>query len=853
MPINTDSLIEVINKNKNKKLVASKIIESNPKVLPILPKLILNKDASKNIDREDRLNINRNILESIYYKIKNTKENNKNIIKLFPDIELAIQILISSILSPKKMTDIQLNYKLDKNFHNNSPVIASLIEKVKTYINDEYELEDKLPDILREALFNSGAYAIAIIPESSVDEIINTDLLPSYSTEEFKQKSEVIIHNLTKPINILNVSSKNVSLKETSSNPIDLIEYMVSESFVKITDNINILRFSNIKEKITKSLISNSLKRNVSISQESLDKLNYLDIFRYKSNTNVIKDIEFVKLKNETKRKTIGKPMVVKIPTESIIPIFIPGDETNHIGYFVLLDEAGKPLNTEISDKNIDRINVTVNSNGIANQLTPIQKAYNNLINNSTNNVDVNQLFDLYKDVLEKQIYSSIKNSLYGSNLDIANKNDIYFLMFTRALSNQKTNILYIPKELLVYFAFYYNELGTGKSLLDNLSILSSLRAILLFSKTMAYAKQSIDVTKVNISLDPNDPDPEKTIEQVQDSVLKLRQNYFPLGINNPVDLVNWIQRSGLQFSYENNPLLPNIKIDFENANLTHTIPNSDLEEELRKQTILALGLSPETIDNGFSPEFATTIVNNNILLSKRVLIYQKTLIRHLTKFLNIIIYNDEELRVNLKKYLIENIDSLSEGLDNEEKQLLVKDKGEFIEYFLNKFADSLYIELPKPENTNIANLSAEFDIYKENLEKVIDSVISTEIFNEDISGDFSTHIDTIKNVYKHYLLRKWMSDNNYYPEALKISEVNDEEVEGLLNIILTHLNYTNRNGVKLITTLQKFKDAINKDISGVNNSVTDSSSDSSQEVTSNETGDEGNFGVSEDDTDLSF
>ncbi|NYW24484.1 hypothetical protein C6506_28745, partial [Escherichia coli] len=103
-------------------------------------------------------------------------------------------------------------------------------------------------------------------------------------------------------------------------------------------------------------------------------------------------------------------------------------------------------------------------------------------------------------------------------------------------------------------------------------------------------------------------------------------------------DLVNWIQRAGLQFSYENNPLIPEVKIDFENANLSHTVPDSDLEEELRKQTIIALGLPPETVDNGFNPEFATTVVNNNILLSKRVLIYQKTLLTHLYRLINIII-----------------------------------------------------------------------------------------------------------------------------------------------------------------------------------------------------------------------
>jgi hypothetical protein len=841
MAYSPNSLVEIIEQNKNKKLIATKIIENNPKILPILPKLISSRSVNTNAEHNDRITFNKGLLETIHNKINNLRNNNKNIIKLFPDIELAIQILISSILSPKKMTDIQLNFKLDKKLNMDPTIIADVVDSVKEYILTEYELEEKLPEILREALFASGAYALAVIPESSVDEVINTDLLASYSTEDFKQRSDILLDQITRPVNILNIQQRNKPLPEKGITLENFAEYLTSQQNVLITDNVNVLKFSRIKEKINKSLISSSLRRNVSISQESMSKLDYLDIFRRKESISSVKDIETIKLKTETKRKSIGKPMVIKIPTESIIPVFIPGNETEHIGYFVLLDENGKPLNSNAAEFNVERLNNIVNTTNTQSVLSPVQKAYNNLVMDNTKDVDVNKLFEIYKDILEKQLYNSIRNSLYGSDVEISNKNDIYFLMFTRALSEQKTSLLYIPKELLVYFAFYYNEIGIGKSLLENLSILSSLRAILLFSKVMAYAKQSIDVTKVNISLDPNDPDPEKTIEQVQDSVLKLRQNFFPLGINNPIDLVNWIQRAGLQFSYENNPLLPNIKIDFENANISHTVPNSDLEEELRKQTIIALGLSPETIDNGFSPEFATTVVNNNILLSKRIALYQKTLTKHLSKLVSIIIYNDEELRNILRKVILEKLDPLTESFSDEEKEMLTKDKASFIEYFIDKLGEHLYIDLPKPENTNIANLSVEFDAYKENLEKVIDSVISTDIFSENISGELSAHIDTIKNIYKHHLLRQWMSNNNFYPEVLELSLNNKEEVDHVLNFINNHLVHTMRNSAQLLNIVSKFKEAVSKDIQNLNSeepSMHESSSEPSD--SSAEEGEEG-------------
>ena len=850
MPVSPQSLVDVLTRNKSKKMLAAKIIEANPKTLSVVPKLIRGQTAPVNdLDKGD-FNINRSILEDMHSRIMSIKNNNKNIMKLFPDIELAIQILVSSILSPKKMTDIQLNYKLNPNIGLPSNVSSEILEIIKTYVNEQYELEEKLPEIVREALFVSGAYVQAIIPESSVDDVINTDILPTYSTEEFKTRVDYVLRELTAPINILSIPKQEEKPLPETVNAKALAEHLSSESFVRVTDNVRIMRFGQWREEINSAVIKSSMRRGEAISQESLDKINYMDIFRQKSGMITNKNTEFIKRKDETVRKSIGKPMVTRIPTESIIPVIIPGNETEHVGYFVLLDESGKPLNTDVKDVNISQINSLVNIDSQA-QMTPVQKAYNALVTDSTSGVNVNQLFDMYKEVLERQIYSTIKNSLYGSNVDIAEKNDIYFLMFTRALANQRTNLLFIPKELVIYFAFNYNDVGIGRSLLENLSVLSSLRAILLFSKVMAHAKQSIDITKVNISLDPNDPDPEKTIEQVQDGVLKLRQNYFPLGINNPVDLINWIQRAGLQFSYENNPMLPNVKIDFENVELQHTIPNTDLEEDLRKQTIIALGLPPETVDNGFSPEFATTVVNNNLLLSKRVAIYQKALTKHLNKLIVTLGYNDEDLRSMLRKELLERLPSMEAALTEEEKQLITKSKDEFIEYYIDHFCENVIVEFPKPDNTNITNLSAEYDIYKENLDKVIDSVISAEIFGEDVAGEIAQHIDTIRNTYRHHLLRKWMSDNNFYPEVLELVGTNIEEMDATIVSMCEQLSSTMRNGTTLLTAMKKFKDAVNTDLTNVSGDSADTSSTTSSSGDSSGTDDTATGGEGEGGDDL--
>ena len=832
MSYSPSQLLDVIAKNRDRKLAVSKIIESNPKQLPIVPKLIRDKNVT-NIE-ENRININRGILESMHNKIESNRQNNKNIIKLFPDIEMAIQILVSYILSPKKMTDTQLNYKFKKGFESSPALSSVVLECIKNYTEEEHELEDKLAEIVREALFSSGSYCMAVIPEAAVDEVINADILATYSTEQFQLSSDKLVKSLTAPKHLRRRPAAESTPLSSSPTAQEFVQYLASESMTRMTDNLGVLRFSELKTKISEQLMRRADRLGQSVSLESVDKIGYLDLFRERGSTgNSVSNVQILKERDETRRKSIGKPMAVRFPSGSTIPVCVPGNEKEHIAYLVLLDEEGKPFNIEAGDKHTDDTNANYGQSNAATQ-TPIQIAYRNLINDSTAKIDVGQLYDMYRDILERQIYSSIKGSLYGSNFEIAGKNDIYFMMFSRALSEQKTNILFVPKTQMTYFAFYYNEYGVGTSLLDNLSTLSSLRAMLLFSSVMAQSKQAIDVTRVNIQLDPSDQDPEKTIAQIQDSVLKMRQNFFPLGINNPVDLVNWIQRAGLQFAYSNNPLIPDVKIDFENANLTHTVPDTALEDNLRKQTLQGLGLSPETVDSGFAPDFATSVINNNVLLAKRMALYQKTLSKHISKFVGQIVFSDQELRTELKTILQDSEQDVLASLTEEEKGKYTVNKEEFIEDYLDALSQAVMVELPKQENTNLTSMSAEFELYKAGLDTVIDSIISTEIFTEDLTGEITNHIDSIKSVFKHHLLREWCANNNYYPEAMALSNSATDEVDTLIDVISKHLTTTMRSSSTLLTVMKKFKAATHVDL---NNALGDEAGESSFTASSGSSG----------------
>lgn len=853
MPTNSARLASIIKKNKNMPVNASDVIVSVPNMITVLPKLQVDNQRKTPISDIEKIKMNRVELEKIHKRMKSVNENNENIIKLFPDIELSIQILVSTIISSKNMSGTFLNYRLDSPIASTSAT-SLILEKIKEHMTKRYKIEEKLPEWIREAMFEKGAYVMAVIPESAVDEIINADLSGnSISTENFKSavnSMSVPLGFIGKDVGLVGLESYSDKVKESMKSILDCQSFSLS-------DNYDALKFPQLKDKFRNSLIKAKLRRKM--MDVSMEGLEYGDIFRKTNAMGQDNSTVLVKQKSETKRTSLGAPMVIKLNSQAVIPIFTPGDPSKHICYVVLQDAAtGYPLNDFMQeDQMLMNNGYTGQSGGNDKALT--QQAVNNLISQSSD-VGIDAVYQIYKDVIEKQILDKVKRGVYGHEVEMSNKNDIYFTMFARALANQKTSMLVIPADLVTYMTYDYNKNGTGRSILENLSVLMSMRSIMLVSKIVSFAKQAIDVTNVNISFDPNDPDPEKTIEEVMDSVFKMRKNFFPLGVNNPSELVDWSQRAGLKFSYENHPGMPNMKIDFEPSQITHEIPSDDIEKVIRDQCIMSMGLSPETVDSAAGADFATTVRFSNELMIQRTVVKQAKTEVFINKFTHDIIVNDEELREVIRKTIDEHLADIEKHLTSGEKELLSTNKQDFYDHLIDKIADNVRVGLPRPESTNIETLTAEFDKFKENIDKVLDSIISTEILSQDTCGDMSEHVDTVKNVYKHHLIRKWMSENNFYPEVFDlVKQTNEGEDKLDLNKVMTdHIKSVMLASGDLFSSIKTSRDAMNVDVLTVGigelqGGESSSSSDSSSSGDEGDTGDKGgdDFGLGDDLGDL--
>lgn len=806
-----DKIINVIrhlNKGiRDVKASPSVIIKDNLNTILVGSKLI--KDSVDPTINKNTFDIEQNIsqLTEIYKSLSNKMENSENVLRLFPDLNMAMNIVISSIMAPKDMLSTNISYTFENDLlpPDITTVVLDIIEKD---LNEFYKLKDSIPTMLKESIFLKGSYPVVIIPEGSLDEIINSDL---YLSQE----------NLNN-LNIGNaalgfISTESISVaSNTEVNKNALMRKHLSKLIdknVTVSDNINILKIPKANEVISKHNSRNMYKRNRRNGANiTLESLNLDNIFRTRSNMGT-NQVTKIKNKEDAKRSSLGRPLVMRLNSESVIPVHVPGDTTKHIGYFVLINEEGLPVN---KDELIDTyLNGSNSSTSLKMHESLTDRAAKNLSDLTNDKIGVKELLVSYKKIVEQELIEKIKKGTTKKSVAISNSNEIYITMLTRALREDRTAVLYIPEELLTYFAYSFRPNGTGKSLLDDVSILTSLRSVLLFSKIMAEAKSSIAITDVTITLDPNDQDPDKTLELIRDNILKLRQQYFPFGSNNLNELTDWVQRAGVMFNYDGHPGMPNTKVTFEPRNFDHIKPDSELEENLRKQTIQALGPTPEMIDDSFGPDFATVASQNRIMFSKRISLYQEAFEKHLDSYINKIIYNDEVLRDKLKIIINDNINKVKDYLSEEMQDILEGNIEEFLELFVDKMALDIKLRFSRPDLTNIQNLTAALEEYSKAVDTVLDTVIADNFLGESIIGDLNEHIPSIREAVKAHLLRKWVSDNNYVPEVLGIFSLDqDNQPNHDIDTILSdHVKTIQICTAKTLEKLKLSKKATNQDL----------------------------------------
>jgi len=495
----SDGLKKVISMiNTGKQFPAVQLVKANPELAAVVSKLVKSNDVNNTFDPKKEHsyhNLNQSQIQAISDNTKSRIRDNENVMQLFPDIELAVQIIVSSILSPKDMVKTDIIYKA-KEAILPAELTLKLNDIVSSHFESYYDIKNELSTILREALFSNGSHIKAIIPESVVDELINSN--KRVTTESLAEL--FTLDNAPAHLGILGNPgevSKIPALERFASNKIiptyspnikafeSLENY---KSLVEVTDNFKLFKLPFVLESHKQNKIKSIIKGKY-LSTESNAKLNSAEFSSlvYKNKSGDSKEFISIPTQGNSKRKSVGRPLVLNLPSEAVIPVYVPGSESKHIGYFVLVDADGNPVTLNSNQEHMQGLSGLMANQGQNQSLSSllIQKAKRNLVSSDGNNLTLDQVTKVYAGIIESDLIERLKNGVYGGELAIANNEEIYRIMLARTFANKFTRLIFIPAELVTYFAFKYFNNGVGKSYLDDLKILTSLRAILLFSKIL--------------------------------------------------------------------------------------------------------------------------------------------------------------------------------------------------------------------------------------------------------------------------------------------------------------------------------------------------------------------------------
>lgn len=887
---NDNALLNTLNEHLKGKPVKldEKDIKRNPASYSLFSKLIRsrNEESFKNNGQLTDTTPSLDYLLGMASDKAQDIDDNEAIMQLLPDLQRAAQILISYVLSPTYITSGQeLQYLPPPGlFTQNSGV--QMVDRIKNYMATGFNLDGRLYDIMYKILFTKGAYCVAVIPESSLDELINPEVAKeSFSIQSSKQSIKEIdkqlddymrpcigfagkktetkenFHSLSTESYSINFNSVEVTSGNTDgSSPIlyqtnnpttsnnvvnklvdtrikvgDKIEYEFpkeifdidgakkdkkdaeitlskegrwtvnlngsgDETFVEYTDDLNMVRLGHIRKEATDKRIKGTLglsresyiDRSNASDRQILDKVfKNIDNF-VNSGYGDDNNLKVLKNNRQTYRKDLNEPLVIEYPVESIIPIYKPGTPSEHVGYLVLHDEEGAPLSKvkpvnyyrDLSNTFNSRTSGSRMASSLIQQGREMFDGMNSMIDEAR---QIEMLSRIHGNAIIKEIIERTRQGEYGKNLDIGDSTEAFRIMFYRALAGQRTRVLFMPKDIMTYMAQDFDNKGMGRSLIDNMKVLLSLRIQFMLAQVRAGIANSIPETVATVRIDEKDPDPKKTIQIAQALTLKTRLTAgLMVGASNVQTIEDRINQSNIRLAIESDhPKVPNIGHDITRNTADIPAPDNDTAELINRLVQMGTFLPPELVDNSYGVDFAREVLQQNFLVGMVVKQIQTKQNPYFTEFVKKLILASPTLRIELKETVKSNLndilDVLNEASDDKiDKDALSHDSlRTIIDYITDKFIAGLVVKLPEKANDNDEMINDQISKMEARIDKTLDYIYSEESLPNDVLGEeASNFIGQYRGLIKAEIMRNFLIESGFGTEVMDFITVSDDGVQ---------------------------------------------------------------------------
>lgn len=722
----------------------------------------------------DRLDLSP--LSGVFRRTLRDATDIRNIFQTMPDLHLPREILISAIMSPGDLAQQTLIFGNDMKGCDTA-LSSPLVQNLENFFINTKKTDTKVAEWVDDALIWSGAHPILIIPEATLDRLVLGD--DDASMESISSYGGEFVDGWYKPKGIFGLSLPTangdayVSLESASGRlrQGSMAEYHTIKTTggtkkvslpIRVTDNMAVLRTpavqkmkrSRVMENAygTPSLEARKRQRKADNQKDAPDNQSIYNKFYRQPQQARRSRLQVVPSGKQSGGANQGHPLEYHLSTEAVMPVCVPGDESNHVGYIILLDGNGYPISYSRRLNYYDDVRRNSaggenagSSGAVAGELIQMSKeAIVGGIANASNS-QIDRLADLHAELVDADIVARFKTGMMGGEFELTHTEHIDRLMFARTMKNQLTTMLYVPAELMIYMAYEYNEYGIGKSILEDAKSLAAMRAAVTVANVIGSTKNAIPGKDINIELPEDDGDPLGTATFMANEALGLAYHQFPMAISSTVGLAEQLQMSSFSVNVTGNPRFPEVKTSISPRESSFAQIDNELQQQLRDDLIRVFGLTADMVDGVNQPDFATTVVQNSVMLQKRVMVIQGKTNPMITDYVRIFTYNSGILIGELMDIIEQNAKYLPDDWKSDP------------EGFLEEFLNNLTVKLPAPESDNLTKQMELFNNFSETLDKALPAYISEEYFDGYAPDKIKEAMATVVASWKGVILRQWM------------------------------------------------------------------------------------------------
>lgn len=809
---------------------------------------------------------------------------------LDPNIKRIEQIVVSSIMSPNDLQDVDPDIIID-----NDQIDEGHREKISELLSgfycNTYKLREKMTAAVKEAHFRSGAGVSMLLPEATLTELINTydpqraylrkcgkeqlivkldekklsieettalknaifspdffrhllftkrysSIDPSFGythgKEEKKNNIQVNLRNPSKEeqltlaqwLNSISPSIKytpdrvidedppmfkmdeqqRTNLKKSfESMTINFTKALVGEDSqtgpVAISENPEILRFGKSFRKHQTNKLNDRIGSSISpifahlLDQESpnTEQLAYSNV-PIMDLTSHMTDFSMQQ----------AFPFYMDLPTESVIPVCVPGSRNEHLGYFILVDAYGQPI--EASAYLVDST-----GNGISGR---ISTAYNamygemptesgirggggfNTMTQRNKEYRQNNITKVFNYVLDEMLKRKL-NDIGLNDVTLSGYTTIAQCMLYRLLEKKQTALVFVPKKYITYLAFdYHRETGTGKSKIEDIMYMESLKVSFLTANTLATMKSAVPVKKVKINLDKSQVNSMQAMLIVRDALVQ-REKFSPSTFPASVTTQILTQNMSVESAH------PESDFSMTVEDTHREIPRADTDflKELDNSTIIGLGVAPSALSESSEVQFARSLATTNLHFAKGIrqdqVIVEDTYSTHLqhhASLSSVLIYkianiidNSMSKQLTEKKKATKDLTEIKPSTDNKLTGVGVISNTISKDTFnkVMKIIANIRVKLCPPD---VAPDDTQYNILSDVLKRISEYV--DVVYPDDYSnfGDdkITNHYRLVKAHVKSIMAREAANHLGFRGLLSKIPELDDyalEETSNLTNI----------------------------------------------------------------------